>query len=141
LCKLVLPPTVGALTAIGILGTASLVLAEPANRGTAPVIGRMSALDRPAEQNRLQSPRFLASAKHPWLYVGDFNNNVILIYDVANLHAPKPIGQLFQGLVTPAGMTLDAQGNLYVANQGGGSVVIYPPGASAPSLCLDLLLC
>jgi len=76
-----------------------------------------------------------ANANDPWLYVAGFANNVISVYDVSAFPAPL-IGQL-TGVPTPAGITLDAQGNLYVATYGHNTVLVYPPGASSPSLVLS----
>jgi DNA-binding beta-propeller fold protein YncE len=77
-----------------------------------------------------------ANPKHAWLYVGGYNNNVILIYDLAKFGTPE-IGQISNGLNNPGGMTLDSSGTLYVANQRGGNITIYPAGATSPSLTLS----
>jgi streptogramin lyase len=77
-----------------------------------------------------------ADASHPWLYVAGFSNNVVAIYDLGRFGFPQ-IGQITDGVNNPVGVTVDAQGAVYVANQGGGNVAIYPAGATTPSLTLS----
>lgn len=79
-----------------------------------------------------------ATQSDPWLYVSGYNNGVVEIYDLATFNTK--IGVITTGLMNPAGLTLDAQGTLYVANSphtGGGNVTIYPAGATSPSLTLS----
>jgi serine/threonine-protein kinase len=77
-----------------------------------------------------------AHPRHPWLYVSGINNNVVDIYDLAKFAVPQ-IGEITKGLNHPGGISLDGAGNLYVANQGGGTVTIYAPGETLPSLTLS----
>jgi hypothetical protein len=85
-----------------------------------------------------------ANPKHPWLYVatfvGGFNDNTptdnaVSIYDMAKAGMPR-IGKLTLGLVGPTGIALDGAGTLYVPNFFGGNLLVYPPGATQPSLTL-----
>jgi hypothetical protein len=84
------------------------------------------------------SPR--ANAKHPWMYVASGTQSIIAIYDLARFGTPK-IGEITQGLNRPGGLAVDAQGTLYAANYdngiAGGTVAIYPAGATSPSLTLS----
>jgi hypothetical protein len=79
--------------------------------------------------------------KHAWLYVDSEQNNVIAIYDLDALGIPQ-IGEITDGLVHPTGMAIDASGTLYVANYYGGSISIYPPGATQPgsTITQDLII-
>jgi DNA-binding beta-propeller fold protein YncE len=79
-----------------------------------------------------------ANIQDPWLYVAGFNNGVVSIFDVANLGHRKAtlIGQI-TGIPEPAGMRLDANGNLYVATYDNNTVEVFPPGATAPTLTLS----
>jgi hypothetical protein len=77
-----------------------------------------------------------ANPKHAWLYVAGYTNSVVCIYDLVKFGTPK-IGQITQGISGPDGMTIDGHGTLYVANQHGANVTIYPPGATRPSLTLS----
>jgi hypothetical protein len=76
-----------------------------------------------------------ANPKHPWLYVSGFNSNNVSIFDLAKVGSPQ-IGSITSGVKGPCGMTVDPNGTLYVANDVGSTVTIYPPGAVAPSLTL-----
>jgi hypothetical protein len=77
-----------------------------------------------------------ANPKHPWLYVAGYNNNVVSIYDLAELGTPQ-IGKVTQGVSGPAGITVDPSGTLYVVDQNANAVTIYPPRATAPTLTLS----
>jgi len=74
--------------------------------------------------------------KHTWMYVSGFSDNSVYIYDVDAIGVPQ-IGEIKQGLNGPAGIVLDAQGTLYVANYLGVTVTVYPPGQTTPSLTLS----
>ena len=80
-----------------------------------------------------------ANPNHAWLYVSDGAGNTVDIFDLQKFGIPQ-IGQIAQGLNTPAGATVDSSGTFYVANQNGlnpgGNVMIFPPGATSPSLTL-----
>jgi DNA-binding beta-propeller fold protein YncE len=76
-----------------------------------------------------------ANPKHAWLYVAGQNQSVVAIYDLEEIGAPQ-IGAITNGINTPFGLALDAQGTLYVANPSG-TVTIYPADATSPSLTLS----
>jgi hypothetical protein len=78
--------------------------------------------------------------RHPWLYVAGLSHNAIDIYDLGIFGAPQ-IGQITKGVRDAFGIWLDPTGKLYVTNQRAprskaGSVTIYSPGATSPSLTL-----
>jgi hypothetical protein len=76
-----------------------------------------------------------ANPKHAWLYVASLSQNVVGIYDLEEIGVPQ-IGSIADGLNTPFGVVVDANGTLYVASQGAGTVTIYPAGSISPSLTL-----
>jgi hypothetical protein len=82
-----------------------------------------------------------ANPKHAWMYVASGTASVIGIYDVMGPFGPRKIGEITQGLNRPSGLAVDAQGTLYAANYDngnpGGTVAIYPAGATSPSLTLS----
>lgn len=45
-------------------------------------------------------------------------------------------GKITDGINEPEGLATDKNGNLYVANQRGKTITVYPPGATSPSLTL-----
>ncbi|MBV8725018.1 MAG: hypothetical protein JO351_01155 [Candidatus Eremiobacteraeota bacterium] len=66
------------------------------------------------------------------LFVSTGRQNLIQIY---NANAPHQlIGQITDGVSGPNGEAVDAAGNLYVANVNNATVVVYPPGATKPSV-------
>jgi streptogramin lyase len=77
-----------------------------------------------------------ANTKHPWIYVSGFITNNVLIYDLALFGVPQ-IGSITTGISGPRGLFLDTAGTLYVTNTSGGTVTLYPAGATAPSLTLS----
>ena len=77
-----------------------------------------------------------ANSKHAWLYVGGAAPDVIAIYDLDKAGTPL-IGQITSGLGNVQGITLDASGNLYVANKDGGDITIYAAGATEPTSVLS----
>lgn len=72
------------------------------------------------------------SANQPLVYVSDSVKNVVDIFD----RRGKLQGQI-TGLSAPAGLFVDAKHNLWVANSGGGDVLMFPRGATRPSRTLE----
>jgi hypothetical protein len=70
------------------------------------------------------------------LYVSDYTSSIILIYPQGS-SAGQPIGEIVDGVSTPAGIATDAQGNLYVANRGANTVTEYAPGGTSPTVTLS----
>jgi Beta-propeller repeat len=80
------------------------------------------------------TPRHSSMSADPWLYVGGVNSNSVSIYDLAQPGYPK-IGSITNGVSQPQGITIDGAGNVYVVGLAG-SVTVYPPGGSNPSLTI-----
>jgi len=82
-----------------------------------------------------------ANPRHAWMYVASGTSSVIAIYDLASPFGPRLIGKITQGLTNPSGLAVDARGTLYAANYDNGNpegtVVVYPPRATRPSLTLS----
>jgi len=76
-----------------------------------------------------------ARTADPWLYVTGNGSNNVVIYDLIASGLPQ-IGTITNGVSSPAGVTVDASGQVYVANESG-TVTIYPPGKTSPSLTLS----
>jgi len=57
----------------------------------------------------------------------------ITIYSTQG-QSQAPIGSITNGISGPQGITVDASGNLYVANSSINTVTVYPPGQTAPSM-------
>ena len=110
------------------VATASLLLAGVAGAATRPAT-HARAVQRGSWMARTANP------KHPWIYVSGFDSNNVLIYDLSEFGVPQ-IGAITTGIEGPRDITLDAAGNLYVANTSGGNVAIYPPGATTPGIVL-----
>jgi DNA-binding beta-propeller fold protein YncE len=72
---------------------------------------------------------------HDYVYVGDAYANTVWIFPAGGAD-PSPVGSITTGLSGPQGVAVDSSGNLYVANSGNGSVTVYPPGKTSPSLAL-----
>jgi sugar lactone lactonase YvrE len=72
------------------------------------------------------------------LYVAGGDTQYVSIYDLQGVLTPR-IGAISQGIHNPIGVTVDKQGNLYVANtaNGAGDVTIYAAGATVPKLTLE----
>ena len=73
--------------------------------------------------------------KPEFLFVADSSSGV-LIYNPRKANS-APIGAITTGVNTPAGLAVDKSGALYVANQGTGTVTVYPKGSSSPSLTIS----
>ena len=56
--------------------------------------------------------------------------NEVLLY---SLQGGSPIGVISDGVAEAYGLFVDAASNLYVCNQKGSSVTVYPPGQTTPS--------
>jgi hypothetical protein len=116
-----------ALFAAALLaGSASVSAAQSAIPGARPLVNV-------APTGQQGDPR------HAWLYASSGTDNVIAIYDLERFGTPK-IGQITKGGTDPGGFSIDAEGALYVANyngEPGGTVTIYPAGATSPSLTIS----
>lgn len=71
------------------------------------------------------------------LYVSELHFSTVLVYtDGQN---PKLVGSITTGISAPSGMNVDPIGDLFVTNSprdSSGSVTVYPPGATSPSLTI-----
>lgn len=76
---------------------------------------------------------------HGWISRGAATQRVVYVTDGDKVlifpekHNRPPLGEISDGIESAYGVCLDRNGNLYVANQYGNSVVEYPPGATEPS--------
>src|SRR2546428_13770135 len=69
------------------------------------------------------------------LYVANFGSNSILIYAAftnGNTGPANTISGTGTGLSGPSGITLNAAGQIFVANSSAHSITVYPLGAMAP---------
>ncbi len=82
---------------------------------------------------------FLKGPAHaqPLVYVSDVHNNAVMIYLQAG-ERQAPIGEITMGINAPAGLAVDAQGTLYVANARGGNVTAYAAGSRRPTRTYSL---
>ncbi len=84
----------------------------------------------------LAEPEALAFDAAGNIYVSNGMGNSVTVYSAGasgNATPTKTIIGAATGLSTPNGIALDAldaAGNLYVANESGGSVTVYPAGAT-----------
>jgi len=79
-----------------------------------------------------------SSSSDPWLYVSAGNDNAVVVYDLAQPGYPV-VQTITQGIDGPNHIALDSNGVLYVPNVyplGAGTVSVYPPGQTTPSLIL-----
>jgi DNA-binding beta-propeller fold protein YncE len=92
------------------------------------------------------SPGAVQSVRHGWispaakklklLYVSDYTQNLILIYQ-QGATGNGPIGEILDGVSQPQGIAVDSSGTLYVANEGNNTIAEYPAGSTSPSMTLS----
>jgi streptogramin lyase len=112
--------------------------------GSQPPIGAPGAMPQTAaistQADRGKSwmlPEAKSDSDKPWLYVSDTTGNAVYIYALKGSHASQ-IGEITNEIDVPFAATVDSSGNLYVVNRSSqGSVTIYPPGETSPSLTLS----
>jgi DNA-binding beta-propeller fold protein YncE len=125
-------PIVGVILAL--TATTAAAIETPAGHGvTAGPAGRGATSSMRAQ--RLGWLDKKANIKHTWLYVTDFDTNAVFIYDLDK--SGFQVGVLQQGIKGPDGVTIDASGAVYVANDAAGTVTVYPAGQTYPSLTLS----
>lgn len=76
------------------------------------------------------------SSVTPILYVADANNDKVVLFN-PNKTAPKPIGQITNGVNAPVGVAVDKNGRIYVVNTGNNSVTEYLHGHASPSFTIS----
>src|SRR5690348_4131679 len=113
-----------------VLGVLAIAVPASVLAGSTPS-AKSSTVHRPDSQVRHGWMAPNANPKHAWMYVSGTNSNNVLVYDLAEFGTPQ-IGVITTGINGPRGLSIDTAGNLYVANQGGGNVAIYPSGATTP---------
>jgi sugar lactone lactonase YvrE len=65
------------------------------------------------------------------VYVSDEPGQTVYIFPQLGQNQP-PVGAITSGVAAPNGLFVDAHGNLYVCNFGGGTVTVYHRGAITP---------
>lgn len=70
------------------------------------------------------------------IYSGDYDNNTITIFPEKGTN-PPPIGTISTGLSNPERLFVDRGLKLYATNIGNNTIVVYPPGATSPSLTIS----
>lgn len=60
------------------------------------------------------------------------SQGAVFVYSTKG-QAQPPVATITAGISTPAGLAVDASGNLYVANSGNSTVTVYAPGSTTPS--------
>jgi serine/threonine-protein kinase len=70
------------------------------------------------------------------LYVSSEDDDVIVMFALQGTN-PYPIGTIANGVSAPVGMTVDASGTLYVANNFSNTVTEYPKGKTRPSTTIS----
>lgn len=116
--------------------TVTLLVGCAGSTGTAPSTRALSgALQKRPPMTRLAH----AAASDPWLWAAGELDNAVNAYDLAQPGFPL-VATITQGVNVPAGIAVDSQGTLYVANyanaSGKGNVTIYPFGQTVPSATL-----
>jgi DNA-binding beta-propeller fold protein YncE len=93
--------------------------------------GGTASFTAPTAQVDFASHRPL-SASNAWanIYVADYGNSTVSVYDHKNYNLTRTISQ---GVDQPDALAVDGSGNLYVSNYGSNSVSVYALGASQPS--------
>ncbi|HEY6325341.1 MAG TPA: hypothetical protein VIW73_02350 [Candidatus Cybelea sp.] len=67
------------------------------------------------------------------MYLGDSGGSDVDIYPLTGPNQ-KQIGSITSGIVYPWGLSLAADGSVYVADASNGTVTVYPYGSSSPSM-------
>jgi hypothetical protein len=78
----------------------------------------------------------LSASSDQWLWATDQQDNAVFAYDLGKRHYPH-VATITDGVSTPAELTVDALGTLYVVNSGNGTITEYPVGARSPSITLS----
>jgi hypothetical protein len=74
--------------------------------------------------------------KKPILFIADFYNNVVRLYDPKTPNPPQE-GSITDGVDDPVGLAVDSKGSLYVSNDGSPTTItVYSPGESKPRLTI-----
>jgi sugar lactone lactonase YvrE len=70
-------------------------------------------------------------ASSPLLYVSDPIGNDVAVYHASG-SKQSPIATITKGIAGPAGLTVDGEGDLFVANTAGNSITEYAPNGTSP---------
>jgi hypothetical protein len=98
----------------------------------APEGSSLPAAPRKPPASGWLSPAIESGTSGPLIYASEVQLNEVAIYPESGPNM-KPIGKITSGVVSPWGLWVDQNGNLYVTNQTG-SVKVYPPGSTTPSV-------
>ncbi len=79
----------------------------------------------------LKAPAAISRASSALLYVSDPIGNDVAVYHASG-SKQSPIATITTGIAGPAGLTVDGEGDLFVANTAGNSVTEYAPTGTSP---------
>jgi len=135
-------PRIVTAAAIILLAGCSLAgpqIAAPSARTTSQ-IPLSHRLDFLAQRERDRELVWRANPGPGWIspslpqhivYVSDEGGQTVYIFPQLGQNQP-PVGTITSGLAAPNGLFVDAHGNLYVCNFGGGTVTVYHRGQTTP---------
>jgi hypothetical protein len=129
---MVLHPAVvrGTILAIGISVIPALATAATTHVRVQAHLGNGAA----RSSGGFMSPE-AANRKSSVVFVSDGINNAVYVYPAMHIDA-APIGEITAGIDSPAGLAVDSNGVLYVANTNSSTISEYEPGATQPFLTI-----
>jgi hypothetical protein len=109
----------GAPRRVGVVAFLALAACTARGGGAIPTV------------SSLKAPAAIFRASSALLYVSDPIGNDVAVYHESG-SKQSPIATITQGIAGPAGLTVDGEGDLFVANTAGNSITEYEPNGTSP---------
>jgi hypothetical protein len=125
---------------IGTFVISAIVLTAGCSAGNSTLSQNQASVPLPSSAHAAAAnPLAETASSGKYVYATEFSNSDVLVFKRGGSYK-KPLYTITTGISQPKAVTVDGDGNLYVANAGNETVTVYEPGQTSPSTTYSSLI-